>query len=136
MRQNIVPIVEEYLEERRNSQTFSEAQYKQKLLELHIPEDKADDILLRMDDEWTREKLLRHSLKRVQTSLTVSYSIAILGLIMTVLSFFDVYYGGNVYFLFYGAIAVGIIGAIRSRSIISGIRHELQYRKYEWKNWV
>jgi hypothetical protein len=135
MSEEIIPIVESYLEARRFKTKVTNSEYKQKLKLINISENKIDDIILKMDDEWTSEHLLRMKIKRSRANMFGGYIIGVLGIIITVLTFLGILFNGQIFIFFYGAIAAGIVTGILSQSSISSIKHELKMRKYKWKNW-
>lgn len=135
-KENIIPIVEEYLEHRRTKLVEVNSFYVNKIIEIGVEEEVAKNILLKMDDQWSQEEFALLKLKNLKLTLFFGYALGLLALVLTVLSFLGIIFGGQVNIFFYGAIASGLVTGILAQGSTSKIKHELSIRKYVWKSWI
>ena len=135
-KETIIPIVEEYLVAKKRKEFQANSYYIDKLLKFGFSKEKAKDVFLKMDDEWTQESLAMLKLKNLRLTMAFGYSIGFLAIIVSIFSFFGIILNGQFKIFFYGAIASGLVTGIMSQGNISKIKHELSLRKYKWKNWI
>ena len=132
----IISIIEAYLEARK-LETFEIIYFRSKFFNLGCSKEKVDDLLLKMDDEWTVQLLTDLNKKKLTNHLRVSYVIVIMGLSLTVISTLDfVLFNGKVMYLFYGAIIGGLTGIIISKRSLQGLKHQQKIRKVIWESWI
>jgi len=132
----IIPIIEDYLEGRRLKKPILDSEYKKRLSEIGIEEERLNDIILKMDDEWTKDDFLRARYKRAITSIYGGYFIGATALTITILSATGILFNGQTFVFFYGAIAAGFVAGIWGQASISSIKQEKENRKFFWKSWV
>tara|TARA_B110000211_G_scaffold230756_1_gene290853 strand:- start:2326 stop:2808 length:483 start_codon:yes stop_codon:yes gene_type:complete len=133
--QEIIPIIEAYLESRK-SDSYEPIEFKRKLSRLGCSNDKVEDLLLKMDDEWTIEVLLELEEKKSIGYLRGSYFITITGLILTLVSTLDLIINENTIYIFYGAIIGGATGVVISKGSLRSIKHQRKTRKVKWTYWI
>ncbi len=134
IKEELVKIVENYLESRKIGETDLEKIYGGRLASIGIPKEHVKNILLNMDDEWTNENYLNLKIKNAKMTIMGGYAITIIGIILTILTFFNLIL--NIQILCFGPIGGGIVMIIIGISQISKIEHEKKMRKYKWKNWI
>ena len=131
---NIVNIIEDYFEARKNKSRISDKEIEDKLISIGVNKDKTKDLILRIDDEWTNEEFQLIKLKKAKQGVIVGYIILVLSLIASIASFFNLFQG-RIVVVFYGAIAAGIISIAYASAGKNKIENDRRKRKIVWKNW-
>lgn len=136
MESPIVALVEEFFESRKSKILKPESYYLKKLTQLGVSNEKAKDIFLKIDDEWTTYS---HTLLKLKNAKMIKYSgigISIFAALITLLSYLGVLFKGDFYIIFYGSFVSGILMIIKGNSIVNEMNSELEKRKFEWKSWL
>ncbi len=135
MKEGIVEIVEEYLENRRFKKNIPTSEFRFKLRKLNQNEEQINDLLLKMDDEWTKEQFMRAKLKTAKTNFILGITVSILAVLLAILGYLGYLAEGRVFIFYYGAIAGGIVLAIKGNHDKFVLTSDLERRKSAWKNW-
>jgi hypothetical protein len=132
----IVSIIESYLEARK-SNTFETIEFRTKLFRLGCSKEEVEDLLLKMDDEWTIEILFDLDEKKASKNLRGSYISVVLGLFLTVFSSLDfVLFNGKAMYLAYGAIIGGVTSIVISKRALRSLKQQQKIRKLTWEYWI
>lgn len=133
MEKKFIKIVEDYLENRRLKTGITDLNFRNRLEKLGLEKEKIGDLILKMDDEWTKEQYLHLELKKAKMKVKSGYVMFVLGLFIFFISFS---YNQSVKVLPIGVIVSGIVFSSWAKTEISRMENILRLRKIEWKSWV
>jgi hypothetical protein len=134
MENKFIKIVEDYLENRKLKTGLTDLNFRNRLEKLGLEKEKISDLILKMDDEWTKEQYAYLELRKSKKGVFFGYSAAIIGLLIIVISYFA--YEGRIVVIMYGAVFSGILSVYWNRAKTFGINKKLELRKIEWKSWI
>lgn len=133
-KETIVDLIEASFEARKNKTRISDKEMFERLLSLGINNDKINDLIIKIDDEWTNEEFQIAQLRNAKQGLIGGYVIFFLGIFITLITYFGLYNGNGIIF-FYGAIASGLVSIFYSQSLKKKIETSRRKRKVIWKSW-
>ncbi len=105
----IIPLIEEYIESRNAKKGVPDKHYLSILESYGLSSEKARDILLKMDDEWTTHTHLKLKLKNAKLLLIWGIVLLLFSILISILSYLGLLFEGNFYVIFYGAMATGVL---------------------------
>ena len=134
MEKKFIKIVEDYLENRKLKTGLTDLNFQNRLEKLGLEKEKISDLILKMDDEWTKEQYVRLELGKSKKGVCFGYSAAVIGVLIIVISYFV--YEVRIVVITYGAVFSGIVSVYWNRTKALRINKKLELRKIEWKSWI
>lgn len=133
MKESIINIVQDYLELRKTN-ILKDDEFLLRLKNIDLTNEKAIEILLKMDDEWTLEQIVILKIKEAKQKYLIGISITLLLLIFSILSFFGFLFEGKIQLIVFslGTLTSGIYGKSKLRSIQTIKKN----RKLIWQSWL
>lgn len=133
MQESIINIVQDYLELRKTN-ILKDDGFLLRLKNIGLTNEKAIEILLKMDDEWTLEQIVILKIKEAKQKYLIGISITLLLLIFSILSFFGFLFEGKIQLIAFslGTLTSGLYGKSKLRSIETIEKN----RKLIWQSWL
>lgn len=133
MKESIINIVQDYLEFRKTN-ILKDDEFLLRLKNIGLTNEKAIEILLKMDDEWTLEQIVILKIKEAKQKYLIGISITLLLLIFSILSFFGFLFEGKIQLIAFslGTLTSGLYGKSKLRSIETIEKN----RKLIWQSWL
>ncbi|MCR9171416.1 MAG: hypothetical protein NXI10_02920 [bacterium] len=130
--ETVYDILLDYLEQRKSFNLDSKS-IERRLSKIGKNEDQIHEIMVEFDDEWDREQLFQHELKKANFNLYGGGFLAVAFAVLSILSALNVITFGGVNFVFYGAVAFSTASAIWGWNTLrkSDLRDKRLRIKYE-----
>lgn len=125
-------MLEYFISKMNKNNSIKDEVFITKIKELDIEDEKARDILLNIDDEWTKEEINIENKKKARLIQFIGFFLFSLGIFLSVFTF--IFYE-TISFLFIGFILGGILSYFKSKNVHSEVNKKRQLRKLVIKRW-
>lgn len=128
-------IAEDYFQERVNSGTFSETNYRRRLKKLRKTDGEIYDILIELDDDFDKFLLKGMPSKRAKLIAVLGFSAAISLMVITILMATGKFLSGNIIIVFTSGIGTGIVTGLKGLNELKMEKYRKERRMFKWENW-
>ncbi len=128
----MVTLLKRYFEDRKSG-TYSETVYRQQLLEIGIKEERLEETLLEMEDEWDKEVLVLEKMQSGKKKRLFGSVVALVGGILMILSALGDFWKGQLHFYPFLAIALALAVALNGHNDVKAYSLRQKRLELKWK---
>lgn len=129
-------VCDDYIETRKLNPDKAEQELRNGFASHNASSEAVEDIVLKMDEEWDQFEIEHGNYRRSTRSVIIGWIILTIATTLTVLSFMEVFLAGRIKGVFFGFMAIGILGIVNGGRVKKESIHEGRMRRLNRRRWM